>query len=86
MILLIFLGLILLKIGMEQILLTIPILQIFVLHTQISYNHLPIPSPSWGGGGVYQYPRTGRVVATMIIYSGSASADRRYSVGKFKKK
>ena len=45
------------------------------------YNTLPIPDPSWGGGDVYQYPRSGKVVICMITYTDSPTV-RRYAVGQ----
>ena len=33
------------------------------------YGMLPIPNPSWGGGGVYQYPRSGKVAINLSAYN-----------------
>jgi hypothetical protein len=35
------------------------------------YAPLPITDVSWGGGGVYQYPRTGKVVLLLSIFTDS---------------
>ena len=57
-----------------------------VLYTypnQFNHNHLPIPAVSWGGGGVYQYPRTGQVVTVLTAYYEQL---RDYAVGQIAEK
>ena len=47
------------------------------------YLSLPIPNAGWGGGGVYQYPRTGKVISILVIYG---QLFRDYAVGQLDEK
>ena len=46
------------------------------------YGMLPIPNPSWGGGGVYQYPRSGKVAINLSAYNDTPILGYRYAVGQ----
>ena len=52
-----------------------------------NFFQLPIPDASWGNGGVYQYPRSGKVVGEIVIYADSSSSFNpiSYAVGKLNK-